>query len=51
MEYKVKVKKMTNYGSNYQDVNLSITEESQLSDFLDKYFKADFNERSKMLQQ
>lgn len=49
MEYEVKVKKLNKYGSDYENVKLSIVEQEQLSSLVDKFLSADFETRNKML--
>jgi len=49
MEYKVKVKKLNKYGSDYENVKLNIIEQEQLSSLVDKFLSADFETRNKML--
>ena len=38
MEYKVSLKKLNNTGSDYDTVKLSIVEQQELSDLIEKYF-------------
>ena len=49
MEYKVKIKKLNSYGSDYENVKLNIVEQEQLSSLVDKFLSADFEIRNKML--
>ena len=49
MEYKVKIEKLNKYGSDYENVKLSIVEQEQLSSLISNFLSADFETRSKML--
>ena len=49
MEYKVKIKKLNSYGSDYENVKLNIIEQEQLSSLVGKFLSADFETRNKML--
>jgi hypothetical protein len=50
MEYKVKIKKLNSYGSDYENVKLNIVEQEQLSSLIDNFLSADFETRNKMLK-
>ena len=50
MEYKVKIKKLNSYGSDYENVKLNIVEQEQLNILVSKFFSADFETRNKMLK-
>ena len=41
MEYKVSLKKLNNTGSDYDTVKLSIVEQQELSDLIEKYYERD----------
>ena len=49
MEYKVKIKKLNSYGSDYENVKLNIVEQEQLSSLISNFLSADFEIRNKML--
>ena len=50
MEYKVKIEKLNNLGSKYENVRLNIVEQEQLSSLVDKFLSADFETRNKMME-
>ena len=50
MEYKVKIKKLNSYGSDYENVKLNIVEQEQLSSLISNFLSADFETRNKMLK-
>ena len=50
MEYKVKIKKLNKYGSDYENVKLNIVEQEQLNELVFKFLSADFETRNKMLE-
>jgi hypothetical protein len=49
MEYKVKIKKLNSYGSDYENVKLNIVEQEQLSSLIDNFLSADFETRKFIL--
>ncbi len=51
MYYKVKIKKSDGTAKSLETVKLSIVEEMQLEELVDKFFKLDFEGREKLLKQ
>jgi hypothetical protein len=49
MEYKVKIKKLNKYGSDYENVKLNIVEQEQLSELISKFLSANFETRKFIL--
>ncbi len=49
MEYKVKLKKLNNAGTNRIEVRVDIVTQQQLSDLVEKFLSSDFETRKKML--
>jgi hypothetical protein len=51
MEYKVKLKKLNKYGSEYERVKSDIVQERQLSDLVEGFLSLSFTAREKILKQ
>ena len=51
MEYKVKLKKLNSYGSEYERVKTNIVQEQQLSDLVEGFLSLSFDSREELLKQ
>jgi hypothetical protein len=50
MEYKVKLKKLNSYGSEYERVKTNIVQEQQLSDLVEGFLSLSFTAREELLK-
>jgi hypothetical protein len=51
MEYKVKLKKLNSYGSEYERVKTNIVQDQQLSDLVEGFLSLPFDSREELLKQ
>ena len=51
MEYKVKIKKLNKYSSDYERVKTDIVLDEQLSDLVEFFLSLSFSERAILLKQ